>query len=189
MAANLMQVEWANAGPNLWTVDLEETLLVEGQATYDVDPTTIMILDAYIRIGEDEAIQDRILLPISRSDYAAYPNKSMQGFPTIYWFDRLVAPTLTVWLVPDGDQEYLLRYYRFRQIQDAVLQGGLQPEIQYRFNSAYAHGLAAMLALTYAPTKYAMLKQVADEKFRNAATQDVESVGFSIVPGTGSYWR
>ena len=43
LAVNLMLAEWGNSTPNLWKVDLVSTNLVQGQATYDVDPSTIMI--------------------------------------------------------------------------------------------------------------------------------------------------
>ena len=37
MATNMMLSRWANQGVNLWAVDLIETPLVQGQATYTVD--------------------------------------------------------------------------------------------------------------------------------------------------------
>ena len=46
--ANLMQEEWNNRGPNLWTVDLQTFLTVPGFATYAVPPETVMILDTYM---------------------------------------------------------------------------------------------------------------------------------------------
>ena len=45
---NLLQVQWANLGPLLWTVDLQTINLVQGTATYSVPADTVMMLDAYI---------------------------------------------------------------------------------------------------------------------------------------------
>ena len=66
----------------------------------------------------------RIILPISRSEYANYPNKSQQGFTTTFWFDRLLSPTITLWPVPDGTSAQYLKYYRVRQIQDSNFTSG-----------------------------------------------------------------
>ena len=47
MAANLMLGRWSAAsGVNLWKVDLVTVPLVQGTATYSVDPSTITVLDA-----------------------------------------------------------------------------------------------------------------------------------------------
>jgi hypothetical protein len=127
MAANLLCANWSNRGVNLWAVDLVTVPLVAGQTTYSVDSNTVMILDAYMTIdnGNSDPI-DRIILPISRTEYASYPNKEQQGFTTTYWFDRLISPTVTLWPVPDGTSAQYLKYYRVRQIQDSALQGATQ---------------------------------------------------------------
>ena len=118
LAANLLLVEWSIEVPNLWTVDLQTTNLIAGQATYDVDPTTVAILDAYIDIPNGNGTYTGLIIyPISRTEYASLPEKAQQGRPTVFWFDRLISPTITLWNVPDPSQTYVLRYYRVRQIQ------------------------------------------------------------------------
>src|ERR1043166_4956584 len=150
MAANLLLGRWASMGVNLWTVDLQTVPLVQGVSTYAVPTNTITMLDAYIVQGTGSAVANRLLLPISRSEYASYPNVTMQGQPTVFWFDRLLSPTVTLWPVPDGN-EVSLNYYRVRQIQDAALVGGTQVEVPVYFLEASALGLACRLAMTYAP--------------------------------------
>src|SRR3569623_1218966 len=66
---NLLLAEFSNRGVNLWTVDLITQTLVPSVSTYDVDASTIMILDAYISTGSAPAI-DRIIQQISRTEYA-----------------------------------------------------------------------------------------------------------------------
>src|SRR6478609_8542465 len=119
---NLMQVMFANLQVNLFSVELVTLPLVQGQATYAVDPSTIMVLDAYLSYGAPAT--DRLIFPISRTDYASYANKASQGVPSIFWFDRLASPTLTFWLVPDATSTYTVKYYRARQLQDANLPNG-----------------------------------------------------------------
>mgnify|MGYP003351675343 CR=1 FL=1 len=84
MASNMLCSRWANQGVNLWAVDLVTVPLVQGQATYSVDGNTVMILDAYMETvnGASQPI-DRIILPISRTEYASYPNKEQQAIPKI----------------------------------------------------------------------------------------------------------
>ena len=185
MATNMMLSRWSNQGVNLWAVDLITTPLVAGQATYDVDPSTVMILDAYTTAGGP----DRVIMPISRTEYASYPNKAQQGFPTSFWFDRLTSPTVTLWPVPDGTSATTLKYYRVRRIQDANLQNGQQVEIPYLWLEAFADGLAYRLARIWAPQVAVGLKAQADESYQVAAEQNVENVPTYISPMIGGYFR
>lgn len=186
MATNMMLSRWSNQGVNLWCVDLVTVPLIEGQATYAVDGNTIMVLDAYTTT--DSGI-DRVIMPISRTEYASYPNKTQQGFPTSYWFDRLISPTLTLWPVPDGSSATILKYYRVRQVQDSNLQNGENVEIPYRWLEAFADGLAYRLARIWQPQMAVPLKAQADESYQIAAEQDVEAVNTYISPMIGGYFR
>ena len=58
MAANLLQMEWANEQVNLWTVELISTPLEAGTSTYSVDPATVMIMAAYISTGQMDITVD-----------------------------------------------------------------------------------------------------------------------------------
>jgi hypothetical protein len=184
MATNMMLARFSNQGVNLWAVDLITTPLVQGTTTYPVDANTVMILDAYI---VSEGI-DRIILPISRTEYASYPNKEQQGFPTTFWFDRLISPTVTLWPVPDGSQTSL-KYYRVRRLQDSNLQNSEQPEIPYLWLEAFADGLAYRLARIWAPQLAPALKGQADESYEIAAAQGIEQAQQYISPQLSGYWR
>ena len=186
MATNMMLSRWSNQGVNLWCVDLVTVPLVQGQATYAVDGTTIMVLDAYTTTSSGI---DRVIMPISRTEYASYPNKTQQGFPTSYWYDRLISPTLTLWPVPDGSSATILKYYRVRQVQDSNLQNGENAEIPYRWLEAFADGLTYRLARIWQPQMAVALKAQADESYQIAAIQDVEDVPTYISPMIGGYFR
>lgn len=186
MATNMMLSRWSNQGVNLWAVDLVEVPLVAGQTTYAVEGNTIMVLDAYTTTSSGI---DRVIMPISRTEYASYPNKAQQGFPTSFWYDRLVSPTLTLWPVPDGSSATILKYYRVRQVQDANLQNGENVEIPYRWLEAFADGLTYRLARIWQPQMAPALKAQADESYQIAATQDVETVPTYISPMISSYFR
>ena len=190
MATNMMLSRWDNQGVNLCAVDLITTPLVTGQSTYAVDSNTVVMLDAYVQSDDSGANIDRILLPVSRTEYASYPNKEQQGFPTVFWFDRLLSPTVTLWPVPNTDNgPQSLKYYRVRQIQDANLQNGQQVEIPYLWLEAFAFGLAQRLAMVWAPDKVALMKPMADEAYQIAASQNVETAQQYISPQISGYFR
>lgn len=188
-AANLLMVEFSNLQPNLWTVDLTSEVLVDGTATYNVDPQVVMILDMYISTGSGSSINDRYIYPISRTEYASYPNKAQEAFPSVYWFDRTVSPTFTLWPVPDGAQTYTAKYYSCRQTQDTNVTGGQTAEVPYRFLEAFTSGLAWKLSEIYAPEKEDKLFTRYQRAWSIAATQDVENVPLTIAPGLDSYFR
>lgn len=188
MASNLMLGRWSSQGVNLWAVDLVTVALVQGTATYNVDANTIVMLDAYVTTGTGTSAINRVIMPISRTEYASYPNKTQQGFPTTFWFDRLLSPTVTLWPVPDGN-EVSLSYYRVRQVQDSDLANGQNVEIPVYFLEAFAYGLAHRLATIWAPDKVQMLKPMADEAYAIAASQNIETANTYISPMISSYWR
>lgn len=185
-ATNMMFTRWSNQGVNLWQVDLITVPLIQGQATYSVDANTVTMLDAYIEYGSPPI--DRIILPVSRTEYASYPNKTQQGFPTIFWFDRLLSPTVTLWPVPDGN-ETSLKYYRVIRIQDANMNGTEQVDIPPIWLEAMAYGLAERLAMIWSPDKVQIMKPMADEAYNIAANQNVETANQYISPQISGYFR
>lgn len=188
MAANMMLGRWSSDGVNLWTVDKQSVPLIAGQATYAVPGNTIVMLDTYIVTSNGGMATNRIIMPISRTEYASYSNPQSEGFPTTFWFDRLLSPTVTLWPVPDGTQTSL-DYYRVRQIQDSNFSDGQQVEMPYYFLEAFAYGLAQRLALMWAPEKVQMLKPLADESYQIAAAQNIETAQQYISPMISSYFR
>jgi hypothetical protein len=185
---NLMLSGISNLAPNLWTIELVSVPLIAGTATYSVDPSVIMILDAYISLN-NSSTSDRLIFPISRTDYASYPNKTAQGAPTVFWFDRLIDPTITLWYVPDQTSTYTLNYYACRQVQDANLPNGEIPNVPYRWLDYMVAGLAHRLSRIYAPAIEAARKADADEAWKIAATQDTENTDLVIAPQMDSFWR
>ena len=199
MASNMLCSRWSNQGVNLWAVDLVTTELTTDVATYPVEGNTVAILDAYVQNDDSGANIDRIILPVSRTEYASYPNKEKQGFPTVYWFDRLISssrstgsagPTVTLWPVPNTDNgPQYLKYYRVRQIQDSALTNGQTVEIPYLWLEAFAYGLALRLAQIWNPQAVPMIKPMADESYQIAAEQNVETAQQYISPTLSGYFR
>lgn len=185
-AANFLLSEWSNQTPNLWEVGLTSTALTAGTASYSVTPQTVMILDMYISYGAPNV--DRLIFPISRSEYAAYPDKTTQATPTVFWFDRLISPTITLWPVPDDVFTYTANYYSVRQTYDANLESAQNPEIPYRFLEAFTAGIAWKLSEIYAPQLEDKMHARYLRAWGIAATQDTENVPLYITPGIGGYF-
>ena len=188
MATNLILSDWSQRGVNLWKVDLVTQPLTSGVSTYSVDASTISMLDAYIEQTSGSETIDRIILPISRTEYASYPNKAMQGQPTVFWFDRLLSPTVTIWPVPPDSPTYSLKYYRLRQIQDGELTNGTTMDIPYRWLNAFADRLAWQMARIYTPAVVDRLKADSEQSYAIAAGNDVEQSQIYISPMLGGYF-
>lgn len=193
---NLLFVELSNRQVNLWKVEQLSVDMVSGTASYDIPGRVVMILDAYISLNDSTTEQtDRYVTPISRTDYASYSQKFTTGPPNVYWFDRLISPTITMWPVPDSSGPYVFNYYCCSQMQDAALKGGETPDFPYRWLDVLVTGLAKRLAKSYPPEgvdALAFEKARADdynEAWNFAATQDTENVPVSIAPGIGAYYR
>ena len=188
MGANLVLADWGNRGPNLWQIALTTVPLVQGTATYSVPANVVNILDLYVTVGTGSTATNRYILPISRTEYASYPNINQQGFPTTYWNDRLLSPTVTFWPVPDGN-EVSFSYYALQQMQDANFANGQNADLPYLWLAAFANALAVELATIWAPDKLAIVQPRADKTYAAAAATGTEISQMYISPQVSSYWR
>jgi hypothetical protein len=102
---NLLTIEWANRGINLWTVEPGQIALNQNQIMYALPSDTIDLLDMVTRTGTGQNQQDININRISESTYITIPNKNATGRPIQVWINRqsgqenptnlLLAETLT----------------------------------------------------------------------------------------------
>ena len=85
---NLMTIEWANRGINLWTVEPGQIQLNQGQIMYPLPVDTIDLLDMVTRTGTGTNQQDININRISESTYITIPNKNATGRPIQVWINR-----------------------------------------------------------------------------------------------------
>jgi len=137
----------------------------------------------------DSVPTDRILTPMSRTDYNSLPYKQQQGFPYTFWTTRVNPPTMTFWEVPDQNGPYILNVYYLRQLQDANLGMGEIPDLQYRALEAVTAKLACKLAVKFAPDKYQLLKAEADEEWAAFEEENREKVPLFIQPEMQRFYR
>ena len=86
---NLMTIEWANRGLNLWTVEQGQIPMVTGQGLYPIPVDTIDLLDHVVRQNNGGPNQiDINISRISEPTYLQIPNKLAQGRPIQVWVNR-----------------------------------------------------------------------------------------------------
>jgi len=177
-----MFAEWANRGLNLWTVDSKEITLAQGQASYTLLPDVVDLLDVVVRRNNTDYEVQRI----SRGEYTTLPNKTTQGRPSQYWFNRQIDPVINLWAVPENSTDVLIYYY-VERIEDA---GGYTntSDLPFRFFPCMVAGLAYYLAMKRAPDRIQMLKTVYEEEFQRAADEDQGRTPLKLQPSL-SYLR
>jgi hypothetical protein len=176
---NLLALDWANRGYNLWTVEQGAIALLTGISQYLLPADTIDLLESVIR-------KDGIDIAITRvgmATYATIPKKATQGRPVQLWVDRQTVPRVVVWPVP-ADDTYSLIYWRMRRIQDSGTSGELTFDIPQRFLPCLVAGLAYKIATKRpeAESRLERLKSDYEEAWNIASTEDRERVTMRIVP-------
>ena len=179
---NLMFADWANRGLNLWTVEQEVLTLTQGQAQETLGADVVDILEMALRRDGTDIEMERI----SRGDYLDFPNKTTQGRPSQFYFDRSIEPVINLWQTPENSTDQLVYYY-VRRIEDAnALTNTTQ--VPFRFYPCMVAGLAYYLAVKRAPERVQMLKMLYEEEFQRAAEEDEDRVSLMLVPD-GRYMR
>jgi hypothetical protein len=202
---NLLTIEWANRGINLWTLDQITIPLVQGQIAYNLPVDTIDLLDQVVRTGTGQNQTDINISRISESTYITIPNKNATGRPIQVWINRQSGatypdglippgtvvdyPQINVWPAPDQSNFYTFVAYRLRRIQDAGEGGTKTADIPFRFLPALVAGLAYYLSLKIpgALERSQMLKAEYEQAYQLAADEDREKAAVRFVPRTLYY--
>ena len=175
---NLMFAELANRGLNLWTVVQDTLTLTQGQAQETLGTDVVDILEMVLRRNGVDIEMERI----SRGEYLDFPNKTDQGRPSQFYFDRKISPVLNLWQTPENSTDQLVYYY-VRRIEDAA-QLVNTTDIPFRFYPCMVAGLAYYLAMKRAPERLQFLKAVYEEEFQRAAEEDEDRVSLKLQPSS-----
>lgn len=192
---DLLSIEWANRGINMWTIEEGQIDMVTGQAAYDLPVDTVDLLSQVIRTNSGDATnqQDLTITRISVITYSDIPNKLVQGRPIQVWIDRqsgatepggVKSPKIYVWPTPDTPgSQYKFVYWRLRRIQDAGT-GITTQDIPFRFLNCMIAGLAYYLAikLPKAADRVSLLKAEYDAQWKLAMEEDREKAAILLVP-------
>ena len=173
---NLMFAEWTNRGLNLWTVAQGTTTVTQGTSTYTLGADVADVLDMVLRRDGTDYEMERL----SRGDYFDFPNKTDQGRPSQFYFDRQIQPVINLWQTPENSTDQLVYYY-VRRIEDAdTLQN--TTAVPFRFYPCMVAGLAYYLAVKKAPERIQILKAMYEEEFQRAAEEDEDRVPLKLQP-------
>jgi hypothetical protein len=189
---NLLTIEWANKGINLWTIEQGQIAMVQGQIAYDLPADTIDLFDHVIRTQSGQSQTDININRISADTYLTIPNKNAQGRPIQVWINRqsgaqnlsgIQYPSINVWPAPDQNNFYTFVYFRLRRIQDAG-EGVTTQDIPFRMLPAMVAGLAYHLSLKIpgALERSVMLKSMYDEAWEQAGDEDREKAPLRLAP-------
>ena len=190
---NLLTIEWANRGINLWTIEQGSIPMVQGQIVYDLPIDTIDLLEHVIRTQTGQQQTDITINRISIDTYSTIPNKNAQGRPIQVWINRqsgadypvdgVANPNINVWPAPDQNNYYTFVYWRLRRLQDAG-DGVTTQDIPFRFLPCLVAGLAYHLSLKIpgALERSMSLKAQYEELWQQAADEDREKAPLRIAP-------
>lgn len=182
-AMTMMLKTWQSEGVMCWTLTEGQLTLVQGDVDYVFGAggtfTTVPLEITSIRItrGTSEIPMYRM----SREDYFDLPNKTTQGYPTQFYYDRQRSGgTLYVWPAPDATAGTLkFTYRRLIMDMDASVDN---PDVPQEWLEAMVYGLGKRLAENYGLTGSPMAQAVAAEADRTYAVVK----GFDIGEGKGS---
>ena len=185
---DLMMLEWANRGLNLWQVESGSTTLTAGTATYTLDADTIDLLEHHLRTddGNSNSQSDTELTRVSFSTYAGIPNKLDEGRPNEILINRNTSSTtFTLYPIPDSSQSYKVIWYRLRQIYDAGTPASNNLDIPKLFLPCLVSGLAYYIAQKNpeAFQRVPFLKQQYEEQWKLAADENRVKASVRFVPG------
>ena len=173
---NLMFADWANRGLNLWTVAQGTTDLVQGTSTYTLTSDVVDMLEMVLRRDGTDYEVERI----SRGDYLTFPNKTDQGRPSQFYFNRQIEPVITLWQTPENSTDQLIYYY-VQRIEDADALVNTT-DMPFRFYPCMVAGLSYYLSMKRAPERIQILKAVYEEEFQRAAEEDEDRVPLKLQP-------
>lgn len=201
---NLENLELSNIGFNFWKETSGTINLVSSPVTavYTLPTNLVTLTEVYYSqidgYGPGQN-SDRIMVPITRTQYAMIPNKLTPGIPTQYWFQMLATPQVTIWQPPlTGAPTYVVSWYGLQQIADANIQSAEFPDVVYRGLEALCAKLAVRLWEKFGldksagnvglwQAKMASLEKRADAAFTNLESRDQEPGPILMQPNVASY--
>jgi hypothetical protein len=179
---NLLFLDWANRGLNLWTIEQATYTLTQGTNEISLANDTVNVLEAIIRQNSQGINTDVYIERISREDWLNVPDKTTQARPAQFYVQRTNTPK--VFFYPAADQTYTFVYYRIRRIQDAGVYTNTS-DVNFRFLPCLTSGLAYQLSLKFAPDRTPALKAIYEEDFLRAAMEDRDTASVQFVPDLG----
>jgi hypothetical protein len=179
----VMLKAWEADGVMAWVLTEGSFALVQSDVDYVFGSggtfTTVPIDITQMRITRNS--MDLEMERMSREDYYALPNKTTEGYPTTWFYDRQRdSGTLYVWPAPDSGTGTLKFTYR-RRIMDMDA-GTDNIDLPQEWYLAVVYGLAQLLSPIYG--KVGTARGATVEKWASIYYQSVK--GFDTAEGLAS---
>ena len=173
---NIMMAEWGNRGLNQWLIKQNSFTVTKGVNVKELDTNVIDITSAIIQRDNIDYQLERI----SRSSFLYIPNKSAEARPNQFFLERQITPKIYIYPTPENSTD-VISYYALTRMQDA---GDFTNNMEtvFRFLPCMTAGLAYYISMKRAPDRMGLLKQVYDEEFDRAASEDIDSVSSRFLP-------
>ena len=181
---NATLLDFANRDVRLQLVEEDLIPVVHGQQTYTLSDHTFDVLEASLRRnGIDVPMH-----PISRADYLAIPDKTLQGRPERYYVERLAPVKLHIWLTGENSTDVIV-LNALRISQDIKANMMQRPDIARLWIDALMSELAARLHQKWGGTDekpwdgqyQRYLDAKANESYTTARMQDREYGDLQLV--------
>lgn len=190
---NYLLKAWQTDGVMAWTLTEGSFALVQSDVDYVIGSggsfTTVPVDIQDMRITRNGS--DLQMFRMSREDYYALPNKTTEGYPTQWYYDRQRdSGTLYVWPAPDATGGTLKFTYR-RRVMDMDASGD-SFDLPQEWYLAMVSGLAALLIPIYGKSgtpRAADIRSQAGEAYASVKAFDIDEGESSIFIVPASYSR
>ena len=151
----MLNSEWSTLGMRQWMIQYTTYTTTTGLNNFLLPVGAIDVFDMVLqRQGNDTPVNR-----MSRAEYLEIPRKTQTGRPDRWFVDRQYnGCTVYLWRTPENSTD-ILKYYYFQQMaQPGQMSNTLQmpPHVLEAFMS----GMAAKLALKFAPQKFQLLNGI-----------------------------
>ena len=167
-----------------WFV-LENSLNARSWRIRETAGATLAIQQIYFSQPSTTRTGDRYMQALSYTEWMQIPSKQNTGFPSAYFFNAQIQPTLTMWPVlgstAASNQFTAILYTAYQYSQD-VVRLFQTFDIPQRFYDALVAGISKRLAQKFDPARLQEAKSYADEAFQLATLTDYENVTLRVQP-------
>lgn len=178
-----------NRGTPLYLIKEYTTTVVDGTASYTLDPEVLDIVNLVVQFTDGSTTTEIVATPISRSEYANIPVKATAGRPSQFYVDKQIygSAKLFVWPTGDTSKTETLKYWAIIRHERV---GALTNTLGVRdsFLPPVVSGLAYYLSLKrpeIVPEHRTMLKAQYEQDLKVALNADRQLVPTRIVPRLG----
>ena len=171
-----------NAQQMTWFV-IENALNARSWRILETGGATLSISQLVFAQPNTAGMGDRYLTALSYTDWMQIASKMTQSYPSSYFFNTQIQPTLTLWPVPNQSYTALL-YTAYMYPQD-VTNLFNQFDLPQRFYDALVSGIAYRLAgkvIGADPNLLQRLRAERDESFASATKTDETNVTLRFNP-------